>query len=304
VTAADQLAQQFETHRRHLQGVAYSILGTISEAEDVVQDAWLRLQRVDADDIDDLRAWLTTVVGRLALDVLGSARKRREAYVGPWLPEPLVALPSQLTAAAAADSADPAERVTLDESVSLAVMVVLETLTPAERTAFLLHDVFGVDFPEVARVVGRTPAACRQLATRARRHVAERAPRFDADADEARRVVEAFLAAAMGGDLQQLASVLDPEVVWRADGGGQVRASRRAVVGDDNVGRLVLGLAERGGAGVTHVSVVPVNGRPGIVMQLADDSSLVMGFAVAGGRVTEIDVVVNPDKLRHLPRLG
>jgi RNA polymerase sigma-70 factor (ECF subfamily) len=292
VTPADALAQQFEEHRGHLRGVAYSILGTVSEADDVVQDAWLRLQRAGADDIDDLRAWLTTVVARLALDVLGSARKRREAYVGPWLPEPLVAL--------APPAEDPADRITLDESVSLAMLVVLETLSPAERTVFLLHDVFGMGFDEAAEVVGRTPAACRQLASRARRHVAARAPRYDADAVEQRRVVDAFLAAASQGDLAALVQVLDPAVVLRSDGGGLVRAARRPIEGDDNVARFMLGIAERGGDGAL-LSVVPVNGLPGIYAELPDGGALVAGFSVAGGRITEIDLVVNPEKLRHLP---
>ena len=199
--------------------VAYSHLGSLSEAEDIVQESWVRLQGVDRSTIRNLRAWLTTFVSRLALDVLTSARARRERYVGPWLPEPIVDT-SEL-------GVDPAGRVDLDESVSMAMLVVLESLSPAERSAFLLHDVFGYSFPEVADVVGRTPEATRQLATRARHAVEARRPRYPAAPDQQREVISAFHAAAEEGDVASFLELLDPAVAFRSDGGGVVSAARK-----------------------------------------------------------------------------
>jgi len=206
MTAAERFAQA----RPRLLRLAYSELGDVGEAEDVVQEAWLRLERADAEAIENLDGWLTTVVARLAVDRLRSARARRETYVGPWLPEPLV-------------SDDPADRVTLDESVSYALLTVLEQLSPAERTAFVLHDVFDVPFGDVAKVVGRTPEAVRQLASRARRHVKREGPRFAASRDEHDRAVRAFAQAVAEGNLEGLVAVLDPDVVWTSDGGGRAR---------------------------------------------------------------------------------
>jgi RNA polymerase sigma-70 factor (ECF subfamily) len=281
-------ADQYLEHRPHLVGVAYRLLGDLAAAEDAVQDAWLRLRERDLADVRDLRAYLTTVVGRLALDQLTSARATRERYVGPWVPEPVVT-----------GAADPADRVTLDESVSLALLVVLESLSPAERTAFVLHDVFGLEFEAVAEVVGRTPAACRQLASRARRHVRDSRPRYTTDAGEHRRAVTAFASATLGGDLGRLMAVLDPGVVWRADGGGLARTARRVVRGADKVARLALGVSERGGQGA-EVYAADVNGALGFVLVRDGAVFGVIGFTVAGGRITEVDVVMNPDKLRHL----
>jgi RNA polymerase sigma-70 factor (ECF subfamily) len=254
-----------------------------------VQEAWLRLQRVeDPGAIRDLRAWLTTVVSRLALDALGSARARRERYVGPWLPEPLV---EDLAAP------DPADRVTLDESVSMALMVVLEQLSPAERTAFVLHDVFGLAFDEVAEVVGRTPQATRQLASRARRHVQEGRPRRPASGAEHLEVVAAFAAACTEGNLQGLVALLDPDVVWRSDGGGRVTSSRKVQRGADKVARGLLALARRPPRGAY---LAEVNGAPGIVLRDADGFLSVMAFTVDGARITAVDIMRNPEKLRHV----
>jgi RNA polymerase sigma-70 factor (ECF subfamily) len=284
-----ELTAAFEAHRAHLVRVAYGTLGSVAEAEDVVQEAWLRLQRLeDAGAIRDVRAWLTTVVSRLALDALGSARARRERYVGPWLPEPLV---EDLT------TPDPADRVTLDESVSMALMVVLEQLSPAERTAFLLHDVFDLGFEEVAAVVGRTPQAARQLASRARRHVQDGRPRFPASRDEHVEVVGAFAAACSEGDLDALVALLEPDVVWRSDGGGHVTASRKPQRGAAKVARGMLALARRPPRGAY---LAQVNGAPGIVMRDGDGVLTVMAFTVAGARITAIDVMRNPEKLRHV----
>lgn len=263
--------------RPRLVRLAYGLLGDLQESEDVVQDAWLRLARAE-EQPEDVEGWLVVTVSRLALDVLKSARKRREEYVGPWLPEPIV-------------DADPADRVTLDESLSLAMFVVLESLSPAERTAFVLHDVFGVPFDEIARAVGRTPAACRQLANRARRHVQEKAPRFDVDVADHKRVVDAFAAACAGRDLKSLLAVLDPDVVLRSDGGGLVRAALRPVLGADKVARFLIGI--QGSA----FRAVTVNGLPGLVR---DDQPAVYGLVVRQGRIVEVDIVRNPEKLRSL----
>ena len=227
------VAERFAQARPRLLRLAYSELGDLGEAEDVVQEAWLRLERVDADAIENLDGWLTTVIARLALDRLRSARVRRETYVGPWLPEPLV-------------SEDPADRVTLDESVSYALLTVLEQLSPAERTAFVLHDVFDVPFGEVAEVVGRTPEAVRQLASRARRHVDRERPRFTASRDEHERAVRAFAQAVGEGDLEGLVEVLDPDAVWTSDGGGRATAARKPLRGGAAGGARVGGAQPQG----------------------------------------------------------
>src|SRR5438105_11489106 len=203
--------EQFERHRPHLQAVAYRMLGSVSEAEDAVQEAWLRLNRSDADGLANIGGWLTTVVGRVCLDMLRARRSRREDYAGSWLPEPIVTIDPD---------ADPEQEALLADSVGLALLVVLETLTPAERLAFVLHDMFDVPFDELAPIVGRTPAATRQLASRARRRVRGLAPLPDPDIARQREVVDAFLAASRAGDFAALLSVLDPNVVFRVDSGG------------------------------------------------------------------------------------
>ncbi len=279
------LDEEFERHRPYLRAVGYRLLGSATDADDAVQEAWLRLQRVDPGEIASPRAWLTRVVARICLDQLRSARARREEYVGEWLPEPVV------------EDADPAEQVTLDESVGLAMLVVLETLSPAQRTAFVLHDVFGLAFEEIAEVVGRTPAGVRQLASRARRRVADRRPRFDADQASQRAAIEAFLGAARDGDLAGLVRVLDPDVVWRSDGGGRLPAPLRPVRGAEQVARMVLRQAPHY---VDAARVVSVSGSLGVVVVTDDGVVGAIGFTVHGGRITEVDAVYNPDKLQHL----
>jgi RNA polymerase sigma-70 factor, ECF subfamily len=280
------VAAELARHREFLIGVAYRLLGSVQAAEDVVQDAFLRAERADTDDIVEPRAWLTRIVSRLALDELRSARVRRERYVGPWLPEPLLA-PIE-------PAADPADRVTLDEQVSLALLAVLETLSPAERAVYVLHEAFGVPLSEVADIVGRTPEACRQLASRARRHVRDRAPRFDADPGEQARLVEAFKTAAEQGDLEALAVLLDEDVVLRADGGGVVAAARRPIAGRRRVVQtLAAGVR---GAPELAIRVVLVNGDPGLLVRF-DGRVVVFAFVVAGGRIVQIDIVANPAKL-------
>jgi RNA polymerase sigma-70 factor (ECF subfamily) len=281
---------EFERLRPYLFRVAYSHLGSLGEAEDVVQEAWLRLVRTDRSEIRNLRAWLTTVVSRLAVDALTSARARREQYVGPWLPEPLVDT--------SPPKEDPADRVEFDESVSMALLIVLESLSPAERSAFLMHDVFGYSFEEVAGMVGRSPAATRQLASRARHAVEARRPRYPAAPDEQQKVVEAFRSASESGDLEALLEVLDPSVTFRSDGGGLVSAARRTFTGAERVGRIFTGMARHFGERYSFRPIV-VNGAPGLVLDMGREPS-VLSFTVDGGRITEIDIMRNPEKLTSL----
>lgn len=286
----DALAHAFAAERPRLLRVAYATLGSLTEAEDCVQESWLRLRRVpDPAEIRDLGAWLTTTVGRLALDALGSARARREQYVGTWLPEPLVER--------SGPQEDPAERVTLDESVSMALLVVLEQLSPAQRTAFLLHDVFRLSFEEVAEVVGRSPAAVRQLASRARRQVEEGKPRVSPTRAEQRELVNAFWTACRQGELDGLVALLDPDVVVRGDGGGNVPALRHVERGSVRVARLLISYNRYP---PRRISEADVNGAPGLVLEDANGVLSVMSFTVDGGRITSVDVVRNPDKLRGL----
>jgi RNA polymerase sigma-70 factor, ECF subfamily len=286
----DDTAAEFEQLRPYLLRVAYSHLGSLGEAEDVVQEAWLRLERVDRDDIRDVRAWLTTVVSRIALSALTSARARREQYVGPWLPEPIVDTD--------APGADPQRHVDLDESVSMALLVVLESLSPAERSAFLLHDVFGYSFEEIARVVDRSPQATRQLASRARRAVEARRPRYPARPDEQREVVDAFLAATLDGDIATLMELLDPDVTFQSDGGGLVPAARTVFTGAARVARILAAIATRRPGGFTGFPAL-VNGAPGLLLETPDTPS-VLSFTLDAGRITEIDVFRNPEKLSTL----
>jgi RNA polymerase sigma-70 factor (ECF subfamily) len=279
-------AQRFARARPRLLRLAYSELGDLGEAEDVVQEAWLRLERVGAGTIENLDAWLTTVVGRLALDTLRSARVRREAYVGPWLPEPFVSGAAE----------DPTDRVTLDESVSYALLAVLEQLSPAERTAFVLHDIFDVPFGEVAETVGRSPEAVRQLASRARRHVSAHGPRFDAPPDEHERAVHAFAQAVAEGDLDGLLAVLDPDVVWTSDGGGRATASRAPVSGAPRVGRAWVAI---GRTATEPATAIELNGRLGLLLAHRDGHPSVLSFQVVGGRIVRLDVVRNPEKLQR-----
>src|SRR3954462_2242763 len=223
VTDPDLIAERFEDHRAHLRAVAYRMLGSASEAEDAVQEAWVRLSRSDAAAVDNLGGWLTTVVGRVCLDMLRARRARREDYVGTWLPEPVAVRED--------DGADPAEQALLADSVGLALLVVLDALTPAERLAFVLHDMFGVPFDEIPPIVGRSATATRQLASRARRRVRGGAPAPDADLAQQRRAVAAFLAAARAGDFEALLEVLDPDVVFRVDAGPGAERARPPVAG-------------------------------------------------------------------------
>lgn len=308
--------------RRRLLALAYRMLGTTGEAEDAVQETyvrWYRMSDAERAAIANPAGWLTRVAGRVCLDLLGTARARRERYVGPWLPEPLpagyFAAGSGSGAAGPAASAatgsagvgtgsvtapagvadDPLDRVTLDDEVSSALLVVLESMTPAERVAFVLHDVFAVPFPEIAEIVGRSPAAVRQLAASARRRVAEARSRSVARAEHD-RVVAAFGAAVASGDLTALVSVLDPEVVLRSDGGGVVSAARRPIVGADKVARALLGLLEKNPD--AEIETRQTTDGAGFVVRQAGQVVTVVNLNVVAGRVADVWAVVNPEKLR------
>jgi RNA polymerase sigma-70 factor (ECF subfamily) len=304
---ADELAAEFSQARARLVRVAYAILGSHAEAEDVVADCWLRLVAAhDREPVRDVESWAVVAVSRMALDVLRSARVRREQYVGPWLPEPVVAGAGGPAGAAGGGrlgggggfGGDPAEKVTLDDEVSYALLVVLETLSPAERTAFVLHDLFGMPFGEVATVVGRSPDAVRKLASRARRHVRSRSAWSPVDAAEHRRVVSAFSVAVETGNLEALARVLDPDVVLVSDGGGVVSAARRPVLGADRVARFLLGVMAKV-LPDGQVGAVNVNGAAGLALYQGGELVTVMSVTVANDRVTRLDLVRAPGKLPH-----
>ncbi|MPZ54440.1 MAG: sigma-70 family RNA polymerase sigma factor [Acidimicrobiia bacterium] len=274
----------FEGLRPRLMGVAYGLLGSVAEAEDVVQEAWIRLQRTETGEIEDLTGWLITTTSRIAIDVLRSARKRREEYVGPWLPEPVETSP------------DPADRVSLSDSLSWAMLVVLETLTPAERAAFVLHDVFDLSFDEIGATLGRTPVACRKLASRARQHVESRKPRFEVDVEEHQEVVDAFADATESGDLESLVGLLDPGAVLTADGGGIVRVGK-GIQGGEKIATYLSGFG-RDPARAIRVSAV--NNNPALVIFQDGRILGVAALGISQGRVATIDFVANPHKLSEV----
>src|ERR687895_363506 len=284
----DMLADRFEANRTHLRAVAYRMLGSVSEADDAVQEAWLRLsRRSDPDELDNLRAWLTTVVSRVCLDMLRSRRSRREESLDAHLPDPIVSRDEE---------ADPEHEALLADSVGLALLVVLETLTPAERLAFVLHDMFAVPFDEIAPIVDRSPAAARQIASRARRRVRGAAPDPDTDLDRQREVVDAFLAASRGGDFEALVAVLDPDIVLRADGG----TLRPGATTELRGARAVAGQARRYAALARFARPALVNGAPGAVVAPGGRPYAVIGFTVRGGRIVEMDILADPERLREL----
>ncbi|MGY1742020.1 MULTISPECIES: RNA polymerase sigma factor SigJ [unclassified Blastococcus] len=301
--AAPGLLPAFDAHRRLLFTVAYQMLGSVADAEDVVQDAWLRWSAADRSDVADPRAYLVRVTSRLALDRLRSARAQRETYVGPWLPEPL--LTGTTPAAAAPPGPDPAEAAELGEQVSLALLVVLETLSPVERAVFVLREVFGLPWAEVAGALGRSEAAVRQLGHRAREHVQARRPRFDTDRGEARAVTERFLAAAVSGDVEALMAAMSPGVVLVSDGGGRVRAALRPIVGAEKVARF-LGAVGPQGAHLPglRVELVEVNGAPAVAAWTAEGPFMALQVVLADGLVDQVLYIANPDKLAGLRSPG
>jgi RNA polymerase sigma-70 factor (TIGR02957 family) len=288
----------FTRHRGLLFSVAYQMLGSVADAEDVVQDAWVRWSTVDRDDVADPRAYLVRITSRLALDRLGSARSRRESYVGPWLPEPLL---TGSVPVGGAPAPDPGEAAELSERVSLALLVVLETLAPAERAVFVLREAFGMSFAEVATTLDRSEAAVRQMAHRARQHVEARRPRFDTDRRAQRQVTERFFAACAGGDVAALMDALAPDVVLISDGGGKATAARRPITGADKVARFLLGIVAQGlEIPGLRTEVVDVNGSPAVVAWIGNDPFVSVSPVVVDGRIEQVLVVVNPDKLAGL----
>ena len=277
----------FEAERPHLRRLAYRMLGSVAEAEDAVQDAWLRWDRAGA-AADNPRAWLLQTVTRLCLDRLKSARARREAYVGPWLPEPLV---EEI-------AGDPVERA---EDVSVAFLLALERLSPLERAVFLLHDVFDQDYAEVGRALGRGEAAVRQLASRARAHVRDARPRFSVSPEKTLELAAAFMRAAAAQDMEGLSSLLARDAVLISDGGGKRPAALRPMVGRDDVMLLLRGLASRGSFNkAMAMRPAMINGDPGVIMDLADGLQTIAFEADADGLLSAIYIVRNPDKLVHV----
>jgi RNA polymerase sigma-70 factor (ECF subfamily) len=284
----DWLAERFEADRTRLRAVAYRMLGSLSEADDAVQEAWLRLSRTDASEVENLGGWLTTVVARLCLDMLRARESRREVPLGVHVPDPIVSREA---------GSDPEHEALLGEAVGLALLVVLETLAPAERLAFVLHDMFAVPFNEIAAIVGRSPTAVRQLASRARRRVRGAAPDSDGDLTRQREVVDAFLAAVRAGDFDALLAVLDPDVVVRADRGAVPPGASREVRGAKAVAEQALIFSRL----VESAQPVLVNGAAGIVSWLPGGRPFsVLGFTVRRGKVVEIDVLADPSRLAQL----
>ena len=284
-------AEVFEAQRDFMFAVAYRMLGTVTDAEDAVQDAWLRWSAAPRSELANPQAYLARIVANTALNRLRSARARREAYVGPWLPEPLLT----------ETRPDAAARAELAESVAVAMLVVLESLTPDERAVFVLREVFGFSHAEIGAALGRSGAAVRQLAHRAREHVQARRPRFDVDRNQQRQVTQRFLAAAAGGDIEGLITVLAPDVRLLTDGGGKVRAALRPIIGAGKVARFIAAISSRpyGGIEISDMSLeaTEINGGMGVLATAGGQAMAVLTLAVADGRITAIQLLTNPDKL-------
>ncbi|MEV4576755.1 RNA polymerase sigma-70 factor [Nonomuraea jabiensis] len=290
----------FEDHRSLLTGVAYRILGSVADAEDVVQEAWLRWSGVDEAAVGDPKAYLVRVTSRLAIDRLRWAKSRRESYVGPWLPEPISTAP------------DVAEHAELAESVELALLLVLETLSPLERAVFVLREAFDLPFTEIAEIIGRAEPATRQLARRARDHVRERRPRFDVDRQERRRITERFISASAEGDLDGLIELFASDVTMVSDGGGKARAALRAITGADNVSRWLLSIntpaniaafmASIGMSGISDLSVglATMNNAPAMVISAGGRVITVASLLISDGKIDTIYLIANPEKITHL----
>jgi RNA polymerase sigma-70 factor (TIGR02957 family) len=284
-------ADRFAEHRGLLYAVAYRLLGSVADAQDVVQDAWLRWSRVDADSVEDAEGYLVRVTTRLAIDRLRSAAVRRESYVGPWLPEPMLTTP------------DTADHVVRADEVSTAVLLVLEALSPTERAVFVLNEAFGYSYTDIAGILGRQVADVRQLAHRARKAVAIRRRRYDTDRTTQREVTERFLAACLDGDVEALMAVLAPDVTLISDGGGLTGAPRKPIHGPLYVARAFTVLYERRPAG-TQLELAELNGAPGIVIQSDDGPVLAITLHLVDGAVQALQVVSNPEKLTGLSQIG
>ncbi|HEX7783543.1 MAG TPA: sigma-70 family RNA polymerase sigma factor [Sphingobium sp.] len=283
----------FETHRSHLLGVAYRMLGSLAEAEDIVQESWLRWERADQGNIASPRAFLSRIVTNLCLDQMKSARARREEYVGPWLPDPV------------AEGVGPDVEAERADSLSVALLLALERLSPLERAAFLLHDIFDMDYAEVAAQLGRSEASCRQLAARARAHVQADKPRFRIAQDEGDRIIDAFLAASQSGETSAFAGLLAGDVAFHGDGGGVKIAVMNVVRGADRVARFFLGITHKGSDYPRRILWRGrINGLPGYVSMEKGDILQSTAFEIEDGQIMAIYVVRNPHKLRHLAQLA
>ena len=281
--------ETFNQHRPLLFSVAYRMILSVMDAEDTLQEAFLRWQHVSSAEVDAPKAYLSAVVTRLCIDHLRSARVQREQYVGPWLPEPLIA----------EQAPDPADTSLLHESLSMAFLVLLESLNPTERAVFLLHDVFGYDFAEVARIVGKSEANCRQIARRAREYIMARRPRFDPSLERQRQLTREFAQACASGNMEALLEVLAEDIVLWSDGGGKARAARRPIHGATAVARFLLGVLDKSPPGLA-ARLTHVNGQPGIIAHVDDHIVSVLTLDIVDGRIQAIHIVVNPDKLQGI----
>lgn len=287
----DALSAPFEENRKYLTGLAYRMVGSVSAAEDIVQDAFLRWQGADRVQVREPKAFLTRVVTRLCLDHLRTARTQREIYVGPWLPEPVLD-----TAFVTPESES--ERA---EDLSVALMLALERLSPLERAAFLLRDVFDTDYVEISAQLDRSEAACRQLVTRARAHVHHAKPRYEVSREEGKRLADAFMEAAKSGDTVRLTGLLKEDAMLHSDGGGQVRTALNVISGADRIGRFFIGIIRKQGSRWgERLRFERINGLPGFVMQASDGHKQTMAFEISDGKISALYIVRNPEKLRHI----
>jgi RNA polymerase sigma-70 factor, ECF subfamily len=285
-------ADVFNDYRSLLFSIAYRMLGSVMEAEDIVQEAYLRWQRAAPDDVESPKAYLSAVVTRLCIDQLRSAQSQRETYLGPWLPEPLMTEPED----------NPANAVTLSESLSMAFLVLLEQLSPDERAAFLLREVFDYPYSDIAQILGKSEAACRQLITRARQHISEGRPRFEVTPEEQQRITMQFVQSLMTGDLESLMAVVAPNAVMLSDGGGKATAATRPVVGPEKIGKFFIGLWNKRPDTYTGRLGI-VNGRPALLGYVDGKPFYVMVLEIGNGQIQAIHNVLNPDKLTHIPPL-
>jgi RNA polymerase sigma-70 factor, ECF subfamily len=287
----DERLDTFNEYRPYLFSIAYRMLGTVADAEDTLQEAFLRWQRASVEEVRSPKAFLATITTRLCLNHLESARVRREEYVGEWLPEPLVT-----------DEREPAERVEMAESLSIAFLVLLESLSPTERAVLLLRDVFGYEYAEIATILGTSEANCRQALSRARKHVSENRPRFATSAEERDELLRVFLKATAEGDLSGLVAVLAEDVTLRSDGGGKAAAALNPILGADKVARFFIGVTKKYREVNAAYRFAEINGQPGVIAYIGGEPASVVTFEVADGRIGNIFIVRNPDKLRTMPR--
>jgi RNA polymerase sigma-70 factor, ECF subfamily len=288
----DQTLSLFEEHRSLLFGIAYRMLGSVTDAQDMVQESYLRWQQAADESIRSPRAWLTTVVTRLCINHLQQARVKRETYVGPWLPEPLVD----------EQAGDPADASQLADSLSLAFLVLLETLSPTERAVFLLREGFDYEFSDIARIVEKSEANCRQILARARKRIDERRPRYDVLRTDAEKVLASFVTAVRSGDLETLIASMSDNVVLIDDGGGKPGAPLRPIHGAEPIARVMINVLRKLGSAKAEVRPATINGLPGFVRFLDGHATGVLAFGIAGGRIQALFSITNPDKLRHLDR--